>query len=101
MTDDRDAVSRLIGDLSDDLEPVRRIEAPSLSLAVWAVLFAALAVVLFFVRNLLPWAGPLAMDAFTVPGLVASGLTALLAALAAFELSLPDRSDLWAGLPLP
>src|SRR5262245_64698214 len=32
---------------------------------------------------------------------IGSALTAVLAALAAFELSLPDRKPIWALLPLP
>ena len=43
----------------------------------------------------------MAIDAFTWPGVVASALTAVLGAVAAFQVSLPDRSSLWALLPLP
>ncbi len=98
---DGDDISRLIGDLSADLLPVRRIEAPWLSAFVWTGLAVAIAIILVLVRDYLPWAGPLAADVFTWPGVVASGLTAVLAAVAAFQVSLPDRSSAWAWLPLP
>ena len=68
---------------------------------IWTFVAVAIAVFLFAVRDYLPWAGPLSADFFTVPGLVASALTAILAAVAAFQISLPDRTDAWALLPVP
>jgi hypothetical protein len=57
--------------------------------------------VLVATRSLLPALGIIGNDPFMVPGAYASLATAVLAALGAFELSLPDRSDAWALLPLP
>jgi hypothetical protein len=96
-----DNVAHLIGDLTDDLRPVRRIETPWLSAAIWIGVAVIMGIGLYTMRDQMPWAGPLAPDAFTVPGLVTSGLTAVLAVIAAFQLSLPDRSSTWAILPLP
>jgi hypothetical protein len=47
------------------------------------------------------WTGPPKVDPYVIPGALASGATALLAAFAAFQLSLPDRSNAWAVLPVP
>jgi hypothetical protein len=47
------------------------------------------------------WSGASEVDPYVMPGAIASGVTAALAAFAAFELSLPDRSNAWALLPLP
>lgn len=96
-----DDISRLIGDLAEDLRPVRRIEAPWKSALIWLGAALAVAILLVAIRDYLPWAGPAAVDAYTWPGIVASGLTAVLAAVAAFMISLPDRSSMWALLPVP
>ena len=99
--DDGGDISRLIGDLSADLKPVRRLPAPWLRALVWLGAVAIVAAVLVATRTLLPALGIIGNDPFMVPGAYASLATAVLAALAAFELSLPDRSDAWALLPLP
>lgn len=96
-----DDISRLIGDLASDLRPVRRIEAPWLSAFFWALTVLALALILLSVRDHLPWAAPMVADAYTLPGVAAAGLTALFAAFAAFQISLPDRNSAWSFLPLP
>lgn len=100
MSDGGD-ISRLIGDLGADLRPVRRLPPPWLRAAVWLGAVAVVAAVLIATRTLLPALGIVGNDPFMVPGAYASLATAVLAALAAFELSLPDRSDAWAWLPVP
>lgn len=100
MSDGGD-ISRLIGDLGADLRPVRRLPPPWLRAAVWLGAVAVVAAVLVATRTLLPALGIVGNDPFMVPGAYASLATAVLAALAAFELSLPDRSDAWAWLPVP
>jgi hypothetical protein len=94
-------VSRLIGELSADLEPVRRLAPPWLRALYWLAAVLGLALVLIAIRLAFNWEGQPEVDPYVVPGAVASGVTALLSAFAAFELSLPDRSRLWALLPLP
>ena len=96
-----DDISRLIGDLGADLKPVRRLAAPWLRALVWLGVVLVVALVLVATRTLLPALGIIGNDPFTLPGAYASLATAALAALAAFELSLPDRSDAWIWLPLP
>jgi hypothetical protein len=96
-----DAVSTLIGALGDDLKPVRRLPPPWLRALIWLVAVAAVALLLLATRSLLPALGIVGNDPFMIPGAYASLATALLAALAAFQLSLPDRSNAWVLLPLP
>lgn len=100
MSDGSD-ISRLIGDLSADLKPVRRLPPPWLRALVWLGVVLVVAIILVATRTLLPALGIIGNDPFMLPGAYASLATAALAAIAAFELSLPDRSDAWALLPLP
>ena len=96
-----DATERLIERLAGEAEPVRRLPPPLLRAGLWllavAAAFAA-AVLLFadmpeFVRR--------ARDPRQVVELAATVLTGVAATIAAFQLSLPDRSPLWSLLPLP
>lgn len=94
-------ISRLIGDLSADLKPVRPLAAPWVRALYWLAAVAGLAVVLIAIRVIFNWNGQPEVDPYVIPGALASGITALLAAFAAFQLSLPDRSSAWAALPVP
>ena len=100
MSSDAD-ISRLIGDLGSDLRPVRRLPPPWWRALVWLGVALVVALVLVATRTLLPALGIIGNDPFMLPGAYASLATAILAAIAAFELSLPDRSDAWLLLPLP
>lgn len=94
-------ISGLIGNLSADLTPVRRLGPPWLRTVYWLLAVLCLAVLLVAIRILLHWDGQPDVDPYVIPGALASGATALLAAFAAFQLSLPDRSSAWALLPVP
>lgn len=96
-----DEISGLIGELSADLRPVRRLAPPWLRTIYWLAAVLCLALVLVGIRVVFSWNGQPEVDPYVIPGALASGVTALLAAFAAFELSLPDRSSAWALLPLP
>ena len=100
MSESQD-ISRLIGNLSADLRPVRRLPPPWLRALVWLGVVAMVALFLVATRTLLPALGIVGNDPFMLPGAYASLATAILAAIAAFELSLPDRSNAWIWLPLP
>ena len=100
MSGDSD-ISRLIGDLGADLKPVRRLPPPWLRALVWLGVVVIVALILVATRTLLPALGIIGNDPFMLPGAYASLATAALAAIAAFELSLPDRSDAWIWLPAP
>lgn len=92
---------RLIGDLASTLEPVRRLPSPLLRAAGWLAAVAALALALACFANL----GTVWLRIAAAPDLwlavIGSTLTSIFAAIAAFELSLPDASRGWAALPVP
>ena len=94
-------ISRLIGELSADLKPVRRLAPPWLRSLYWLLAVMCLALVLIAIRVTFDWSGQPEVDPYVIPGALASGVTAILAAYAAFQLSLPDRSSAWALLPVP
>lgn len=91
----------LIDALAADARPVRRLRPPLTRAAAWlafaAVLLALLAVVHGPRSDL---AEQLQQRVFVV-GMLASLLTGVLAAVASFLASLPDRSRLWLLLPAP
>jgi hypothetical protein len=95
------STSRLIDRLAGEARPTRPLPAPWRRTLAWLaalVLLAALALPFSDLPALLArWsaAPDLAIAA------AASLLTAILAALAAFQTALPDRSPRWALLPLP
>ena len=92
---------RLRADLVTDLEPVRRLGSPWLRAALWIGLVLAFALFLSSDANL----AALRQRLMSVPDMwlavLGSALTACLAALASFQMSLPDRSPAWCALPLP
>jgi hypothetical protein len=97
MSDTDGLIERLVASAG----PVRRLRPPALRAGLWLAAVAstaAAAIVLFadvqlFVRR--------AADAKLALELAGTALTGILAVVAAFELSLPDRSARWALLPLP
>jgi hypothetical protein len=92
---------RLICGLAADLVPVRRLPAPGLRTLIWLGAVTAIAVGLAIFADLpAVWARLTAAPDMWLAA-AGSALTAAFAALAAFELSLPDRSRVWALLPLP
>jgi hypothetical protein len=96
-----DIDDRLVRVLCADLTPVRRLARPSLRLLMWLAVLAAVALALAMVADL----GAMIRRLMAAPDMwlaaMGSVLTAVLAAAAAFELSLPDRKAAWALLPLP
>ena len=92
---------QLIGSLARGLRPVRPLAPPALRSALWLAA-VALAIGLVVLR----WANLAAFAArYAEPRLAlecaAILLTAAAAIVAAFHLSLPDRSSLWRLAPLP
>lgn len=91
----------LIRDLTDNLAPVQRLHSPAWRASVW---FAAVLVLGLFGA----WFADLSALRERLMGspdmwlaAVGSALTAILAAFAAFQLSVPGGSRLWALLPVP
>lgn len=91
----------LIGALSADLRPVRRLHPPLVRAAVWLGVVALTALVLAWFADL----PAIAYRLHAVPDMwlavLGSTVTTVLGAIAAFELSFPDRKLTWALLPLP
>ena len=96
-----DLSDRLVQALGADLRPVRRLAPPSLRVLTWLTTLGAVALALVMVSD--PAAMMHRLMAAPDMWLAAMGsmLTAVFAAMAAFELSLPDRKPAWALLPLP
>lgn len=91
----------LIDSLAADMTPIRRLRPPFLRAGLWLAL-AACILILFAVAHGLR---ANLMERFQEPifavGITASLVTGILAAVASFMISLPDRSRLWLVLPLP
>lgn len=91
----------LIEALAANLRPVRRLRPPLLRALCWlsiaAVVFAALAVT----RGMRPDLPQYLANLRFLLAMAGAFLTAILAAVAAFMLALPDRSRSWMLLPAP
>ena len=100
MTDSA-SVAGLIERLVADLKPVRRLRPPGVQWLLWLAVMLVIALALGSVADL----ASIRHRIMAVPdmwlAILGSIATAALSALAAFELSLPDRSRRWALLPLP
>lgn len=92
---------RLINDLATDLVPVRRLRPPSVRALVWLAVVVATATVLAMIADLPAVGHRLAAAPDMWLAVTGSAATAILAAFAAFQLSLPDARRAWAALPLP
>lgn len=92
---------RLISDLADDLAPVRRLSSPGIRALAWLAVVAVAGIVLGASADLSALVHRLGGARDMWLSVVGSALTAILAAVAAFQLSLPDARRAWALLPLP
>src|SRR5437899_141304 len=92
---------RLIRNLSADLKPVRRLRAPTTRALLWLAVVVAVAVPLASFADLAALRDRLTAAPDMWLAVTGSTLTAVFAAIAAFELSLPDAPRAWALLPLP
>jgi hypothetical protein len=95
------ANERLISDLASALAPVQRLRPPSVRAVIWLAVVAATAVVLAVVADLPAVWHRLGGAPDMWLAVTGSILTTILAAIAAFQLSLPDARRTWALLPLP
>ena len=96
-----DAHERLIEELATNLRPVRRLRPPGLRALAWLAVVGASAAGLAAVSDLEAVRHRLLAVPDMWLALAGSVLTAVLAAVAAFQLGLPDRRPAWALLPLP
>jgi hypothetical protein len=96
-----DPTSQLIERLAAEARPVRRLRPPGWRAMLWlaaAGVVIALAIGLFSDLPLFMQRAQSARLDWEMAGILLAGV---LAVVAAFHLSLPDRSGLWALLPLP
>lgn len=93
---------RLIGSLTADLTPVKPLRAFfALRAALWLGMVGAAAGVLALFADLPMVAVRMSHGPDMWLAMSGAALTAVLGAIAAFQLSLPDRNPRWALLPLP
>lgn len=92
---------KLIARLAAASGPVRRLRPPLLRAVLWLVAVAALLAAAILLFADLDVFAARASDPKLALELTGTLLTGILAVIAAFELSLPDRSPAWALLPLP
>jgi hypothetical protein len=91
----------LIEALAVDLKPVRRLRPPLVRAGCWLLLALAVLALLAISQGTRSDLGQRLHDASFVASMTGALSTGILAAIAAFMLSLPDRSRFWCCLPLP
>jgi hypothetical protein len=99
--DTEPANERLIGDLASALKPVQRLRPPNVRAVRWLVVVVATAAILAVFADLPAVWHRLGGAPDMWLSVTGSTLTTILAAIAAFQLSLPDARLRWALLPLP
>lgn len=92
---------RLIHGLAADLQPVRPLPPPGKRAVIWLGFVVVAGLVLSLIADLSAFAHRFMASPDMWLAMLGSALTAVLAAIAAFKLSLPDASRAWAWLPLP
>jgi hypothetical protein len=93
--------SALIDRLATGLQPVKPLASPWLRALLWLGAIVVLAVWYAMGADLALVRGRITGAPDAVLSVAGSVLTCILAAIAGFELSLPDRRDGWMLLPLP
>lgn len=91
----------LIRNLGSDLKPVQRLRPPALRALGWLAVVGALALALATFANTHTMWERIGAAPDMWLAVIGSTATAVLAGIAAFELSLPDAPRGWAWLPLP
>jgi hypothetical protein len=93
--------SDLIDALADSATPVRRLRPPFLRAALWLSLAAVVLALLCVANGVRTDLAERLRESVFVLSMSAALATAILSAMAAFKLSLPDSSRGWPLLPLP
>ena len=91
----------LIDMLCADAKPVRRLRPPLVRAALWLLCAGLVLLALAALLGIRPDLAERLRQPTFVGALAGALLTSVLAAVAAFHLSLPDRSRLWLLLPVP
>jgi len=92
---------RLIEGLASDLRPVQPLPSPGRRAVIWLGFVIVAGLLLSLIADLPAFVQRFIASPDMWLAMLGSALTALLAAIAAFQLSLPDSSRAWAWLPLP
>jgi hypothetical protein len=91
----------LIASLAANMTPVRRLRPPVTRAACWLLLAAVILTLLAVSQGIRPELAQRLREPAFATSMAASIFTGVLAAMAAFLVSLPDRSRLWLFLPIP
>lgn len=91
----------LIDTLVESATPVRRLRPPLIRAGLWLLLAAAILVLLCVAHGLRPDIAMRLRQPVFVVSMVAALATGILAAIAAFRLSLPEGGRWWMLLPAP
>jgi hypothetical protein len=89
-----------IASLAEDLAPVRRLRPPFVRAMLWVLLASALVALLAAIRDLRADMDLMIVHPAYWMQVIGAWLTGATATLAAFKISLPDRSRAWMLLPL-
>jgi hypothetical protein len=92
---------RIIQSLAADLTPVRPLRPPTVRALIWLAIVAVAGLGLAAIADRAAVMARLEAAPDMWLAAIGAALTTVLAAIAAFQLSLPDRNQLWALLPLP
>ena len=92
---------QLVRELAADLTPVSHLASPLVRILIWLALVVGIAAGLAESQDLQPLLRQFAGSFDLCASAFGSLLTAVLAGVAAFQLSLPDRKPGWVLLPLP
>jgi hypothetical protein len=93
--------SDFIDTLVEQAGPVRRLGPPLVRASLWVALAAFVLILIAIGDGLRPDIAARLQQPVFILSMAAALVTGLLAALASFELSLPDRSRWWILLPVP
>lgn len=93
--------SDLIDALVESATPVRRLRPPLMRAGIWLALAGAVLGLLCLAHGVRPDIAARLQQPVFIVSMAGALATAVLAALASFELSLPDASRRWLLLPLP
>jgi hypothetical protein len=92
---------RLIQGLASDLHPVQPLPPASKRALIWLGFVVVAGLLLSLIADLSAFTHRLMASPDMWMAMTGSALTAVLAAIAAFKLSMPDSPRAWAWLPLP
>jgi hypothetical protein len=92
---------KLIDQLAASARPVRQLSSPGRRTLIWMLISMAIMTVLVLVMGSRPGLSAITATPSATLEWAAGLLTGVLAAYAAFQISVPGRSPSWAWLPLP